>query len=1228
MSIKTKTISVFLSIATTLWLSGAVMPMMASAAALTQAQITAIVSLLQSFGADSATVSNVQAALTGGAVSGTTGGTYTFATDLKLGSTGADVKNLQIVLNKDAATQVAVSGAGSPGNETTSFGSLTKAAVIKFQNKYASEVLTPVGLTAGTGYVGSMSRAKLNTLSGGTTGTTGTPVTPGAVVVTPQGKGLTVTAGTQPTSSLDPLNSSRVPYTVVNFTASSDGDVVVNSLVVERTGLANDAAISGVVLLDENNLQVGLEKTLNSVHQVTLTEPFTVKAGQTRTMTIAANRGAVSATSYAGQVAYFALVSVNTSATVNGALPITGSGQTINESLTIGSVTMARGPLDPNASSTSKEIGTTGFTFSSVKVTAGSAEKVSLRSIRWYQSGSAATGDLANIKTYVEGVAYDTTVSSDGKYYTASFGNNGISIDKGFSKEIYVKGDIAGGSARTIQFDIYKTTDLYLVGETYAYGITPPTSTTVSGFHAANPWYYAFSVTISSGTMNVSKATSIEAQNIAINLASQPLGGFIVDVKGEPISVAAMTFRAAIWKGTGTGVAYTSDLTNISMYDENGAVVSGPVDITASSPNIAFSDTVTFPIGIHTYTLKGKVTTDYANNDTISASTTPASDWTTVKGSVTGNTITPSGGTITGSTMTVKSGALAVSVSSVPLAQTVIAGASQFTFANYVLDAGNSGEDVSLNAIITAYDLVPTTNPTTLTSCRLYDGAAVLNSGSNIKNPTAAASTTSFTFDSPLTIPKGTSKTLALKCDIAGNATAGEKFAWGYDDGQNLSPVGKTSGQDIAETETDSVGQYMTIAAAGTYTVVDDSTPGYTVVSAGTTGATLLKLRFAATTEDIDVYRVNFILGGLAASSSALDLANRTVSLYDAANPTVSIATAQFSTSVYATSTLIASGAFRIPSGSYKTLLVKGDIAGISSTIGPLIASGDLLRVAYDGGSNGSANGNYGKGVSSGSTVDGPTQTNITPTGVRIMKAYPSFAKIDLTTSEKILQIGTLKPVYKFSITANAGDVYIYKLTFGVSSSTQTATSTKFGLYAYTDSTFSLADTAFSTDGLVNAGSCYNGFNTGKSAQAISTGADGLYNGIVGGVVEIFPDQGLTTIACNDATTTYKIPSGLTRWFALKASIYQVVAKTTATEYINVNLQGDAAFPVAMATLMGKAGLTGTPAGVNGDTNNDFIWSPNSTTSSISINNLDWTNGYGLVGLPTVSTADEILTNQ
>lgn len=89
----------------------------------------------------------------------------TFTTNLSLGSSGAQVILLQQILNRDLATRIASTGPGSPGNETSYFGLLTKATVIRFQNKYASAILVPAGLTQGNGYVGFYTRAKLNAFS-------------------------------------------------------------------------------------------------------------------------------------------------------------------------------------------------------------------------------------------------------------------------------------------------------------------------------------------------------------------------------------------------------------------------------------------------------------------------------------------------------------------------------------------------------------------------------------------------------------------------------------------------------------------------------------------------------------------------------------------------------------------------------------------------------------------------------------------------------------------------------------------------------------------------------------------------------------------------------------------------------------------------------------------------------------------------------------------------------
>ena len=74
---------------------------------------------------------------------------FNFTRDLEIGMIGEDVKNLQKYLNSKGF-MVAETGPGSPGNETTRFGSATQSALIAFQRANR--------ITPSTGYLGSATR--------------------------------------------------------------------------------------------------------------------------------------------------------------------------------------------------------------------------------------------------------------------------------------------------------------------------------------------------------------------------------------------------------------------------------------------------------------------------------------------------------------------------------------------------------------------------------------------------------------------------------------------------------------------------------------------------------------------------------------------------------------------------------------------------------------------------------------------------------------------------------------------------------------------------------------------------------------------------------------------------------------------------------------------------------------------------------------------------------------
>lgn len=1087
-----------------------------------------------------ATIASLQAQLagmTGGSTTAPSASDCGFTRSLTMEVEGDDVVCLQDYLT----------GTGHftfSGGSTGYFGSITRTAVAAWQ--------AANGVAPAVGYFGPISMAKYSSL-------TAVVVTPPVDGVTPPvavGTGLNVLAGTQPANTLAPNSAARVPFTNVTLTAGSDGAVTVNGITVERVGLGSNSNFSGVVLLDENGIQMGTAKTLNSDNQAKVGGTFTIAAGTSMTYTIAGNMVADNSTR-AGQVVALSVVAVNTGATVSGSLPVSGAAHTINATLSIGTLTPTRGVDDPNATA-DKEVGTENFLFSSVKLTAGSGEKVRLHSFRWNQSGSASMDDLGNVVAHLDGVAYTPAVSTDGKFYVVSFGD-GIVINKGFSKELSIRADIVSGSGRTIAFDVDKITDIHVTGETFGYGITPTVGGT--GFpNTTSPVYNAAGVvTIANGSITVSKASSIPAQNIAVNVTNQTLGGFDVEVDGEAISVASMAFTVAT---SSTGVGY---LTNVTMVDENGSVVAGPVDTTGVGTTITFTDTVTFPVGKGTYTIKGQTPSGLTNNGTFILSLTPSSAFTTVTGQVTANTIVPApASTVTANTMTVKTGSVTISTAAAPAAQTVVAGAQGFTFANYQFDATASGENVrftTLTPVLTHTGGVPEY----LTSCQLWDGATSLNTGSNAVDVASSVSSgddVTFTLNSGgVTISKGTIKTLALKCNLSSSATT-SAYTWSMNASQT--GTGLDSGATVTATASGS-GQAMTPTTEGALTVtLDSSSPSYALASAGSNNVTLGVLKFTGTNEEMNVTKVALQLTNTA-SSSASDLTQ--VTLWDGSTQ---VGTAVFTGSnTNATATL--SSSFMVPRDGSKTMTVKGDLAEIGTArVG---TQGALIAVDFD---NGDPTGTQAIGQGSGNTINRTSNADTASSGVRVFRSYPTLARVQTGIASSL--INGEQPLLRFSVTADsAGDIGIDGFSFRMATTGVTVSS--INAYAYTDAGYSSAVSGVNASGkLLNTNITYLG---GTTDHAVDIDAAGT-------------------------SVVLQVPAGGTRYFEIRGD---VSAAGTAGDSVSTSLQGDAAY-ISMATALMASS---TPAAA--DANNDFIWSPNATTTSVDAH-VDFANGYGVVGLP------------
>lgn len=262
-----------------------------------------------------------------------------------------------------------------------------------------------------------------------------------------------------------------------------------------------------------------------------------------------------------------------------------------------------------------------------------------------------------------------------------------------------------------------------------------------------------------------------------------------------------------------------------------------------------------------------------------------------------------------------------------------------------------------------------------------------------------------------------------------------------------------------------------------------------------------------------------------------------------------------------------------VPKDTDKTLTVKVDLANIGID-GPVKESGHLVTVDIDTSKESMGLETKGVSVLTGETIKASGKT--ISAGLRVFKSYPTVALVPLPSTG----IGDGR-LMRFSITANAcGPISIWKIPLGINIRNYDVN--RIGLYGFTDPTYSQPISGFGAGGKL------------WNQSVIYTGGENYMEPYM---------EPLWCVRIDGSLSMLVIPAGTTVYFEVRGD---TVLKGTTGGIISSLYPDTQMFPA-----LGEFGDLD-------EVNYGFIWSPNSLTMS-GFNDPDWTNGYGIPGLPGVA---------
>lgn len=664
--------------------------------------------------------------------------TYTWTSTLKQGSTGEQVKNLQKFLNMYPAYQVSTSGAGSPGYETTSFASKTKAAVQKFQ--------AANGLTA-DGVFGPMSRAKAVAVQDGNPSTPNTTVQTGPIMAS--------LATSNPASGYIVNSQAAAPLLAVNFTGSG----IVNSVTLTRSGFSGQSTLSNVYLYD-GNTRLTDGYSFNSASTLTMNGLNLMVSGS-RTITVRADASSTAATN--DSTIAVALSSFTAGTSVN-TVNIKG-----NDMFLAASSNTASASLSANtASGSTANAGITGHTFWSAPLQINT-RTVNLMSAAFRMIGSAPVDAVTNLRLFIDGIDSGVTgmiTSINGTNY-AMFSGMSKALTTG-SHTVELRGNIDKGSSRTVQFSLQQAADLMLMDTQSGVNIA------VSGTLPNN----GVNVTINSGSLTISvdpsfnSLTTVTGGASNITIAKYKLRAYGEDVKVSSIELDP-TFTVAPTVAGGCTNDTNCSLDDITLYF-NGTQVGSQQDWTGlAATNLTYTlgSQMIVPAGADSWLeVKANLRTTGGLNYTagsLRANLVVGSSNAQGQSSYT-NISTPA---VTSNALAIQAGLLNVGVNAGYSSQNLNPNTAGVKIGSFNLQNTSSSESVRVTSLLVNVAYGAGAGSTNLSSLRTSEASG---SGATPQQPTTAAASgnANNTFSVDFTIAPGAVKTIDIFADSGSAAGA------------------------------------------------------------------------------------------------------------------------------------------------------------------------------------------------------------------------------------------------------------------------------------------------------------------------------------------------------------------------------------------------------------------------------------------------------------------------